>query len=449
MILYASGSIYQDFPFMSSTIALLAHPTQVDRLFNWLGQQQQVLTHFQLLAPAEIAQRLTQTWGGKGLDLVPLSGNSQGSDIQLSAQILTGDIAGVLFFADPQGIAYDFPSFTLILRACQLQGIPIALNEMSATLLLRGMARSQIAYMIFNPVAGQGDPNVDLSVIRNLLEPQILVNVIMTKPDVDPGVQARELIAQIQSKTDHDLGSSLLIASGGDGTVSAIAGAAMNTGIPLGIIPRGTANAFSVGLGIPTNLRAACETILAGNTHVVDAARCNDTPMILLAGLGFEAGMVDKASRELKNELGNLAYLLAGVRQLATAQPFKATVDMNGEVTEFLTTAITVANVAPPTSVLAQGLGAVIPDDGLLEVTISTSQTRLQNARGLASLMASAARKVPTQRDDILCLRTAKLKITTDPPQKLVIDGEIVEANPIEFECLPKALTVFAPIPTL
>ncbi len=434
---------------MPSTIALLAHPTQVDRLFNWLGKQQQVLTHFQLLAPAEIAQRLAQTWGAKGIDLVSLSGNTQGSDIQLSAQILAGEIAGVLFFADPQGLDRDFPSFTLVLRACQLQGIPIALNEISAMLLLRGMARSQIAYMIFNPVAGQGDPNVDLTTIRNVLEPQILVNVIMTKPDVDPAQQAHEVITHIKSKTDHDLGSSLLIASGGDGTVSAIAGAAMNTGIPLGIIPRGTANAFSVGLGIPTKLRAACETILAGNTHVVDAARCNQTPMILLAGLGFEAGMVDKASRELKNELGNLAYLLAGVRQLATAQPFQAIVEMNGEVTEFSTTAITVANVAPPTSVLAQGLGAVIPDDGLLEVTISTSQTRLQNIKGLASLMASAARKVPTQRDDILCLRTPKLKVPTTPAQKLVIDGEIVEANPIEFECLPQALTVFAPLPTV
>jgi diacylglycerol kinase (ATP) len=60
-------------------------------------------------------------------------------------------------------------------------------------------------------------------------------------------------------------------------------------------------------------------------------------------------------------------------------------------------------------------------------------------------LAASAVVKSPTQRDDLLCLRAKKIKVTTDPPQKLVIDGEILEANPIEFECLPKSLTVFAP----
>jgi diacylglycerol kinase family enzyme len=172
----------------------------------------------------------------------------------------------------------------------------------------------------------------------------------------------------------------------------------INTGIPLGIIPRGTANAFSVGLGIPTNLRAACETILAGNTHTIDAARCNDIPMILLAGVGFEAGMVDGASRELKNEIGNLAYIFAGARQLATAQPFKATLEIDGEITELMTTALTVANVAPPTSVLAQGLGQVIPDDGLLEVTITTSTTRIQSVQVLASLIRNAVVKTPNQR---------------------------------------------------
>jgi diacylglycerol kinase (ATP) len=434
---------------MSSTLAILSHATQGDRLIDWLSKNQRVLTHFQIAAPAEIANRIAQEWKLANMDLVTLRASNAGGDIELSAQILAGDIAGVLFFADPQAIATGYPNFELVLRACQLQEIPIALNEISASLLLRGLARSQVAYLIFNPVAGQGDPNVDLATIRQMLEPQILVNVIMTQPHVNPADQAREVIANIRSKTEHDLGASLIIASGGDGTVSAVAGATIGTGLPLGIIPRGTANAFAVGLGIPTTLRAACETILAGNTYVVDAARCNDIPMILLAGLGFEAGMVDKASRELKNELGNLAYVLAGVRQLATAQPFKATIEIEGKETQLQTTAITVANVAPPTSVLAQGLGKVIPDDGLLEVTISTSKTRLQGLNAFAALITSAAVGNPTQREDIVCLRTPRLKVTTEPAQKLVIDGELVEANPIEFECIPKGLTLFAPLPTL
>ncbi len=435
---------------MPSTLAVLAHPTQTERLMAWLAQNQSVLTHFQLFAPAEIATRLQQERGRAGIKLISLASSEEGSDIVLAAKILAGELTGVLFFADPHGLAIHSPSFSLLLRACQLRGIPIALNEMSASLMLRGFGSSQVAYLIFNPVAGQGDANVELTTIREILEPQILINVIMTQPDVDPADQAREVVRVIQSKANHDMGHSLIIASGGDGTVSAVAEATIGTGIPLGIIPRGTANAFSVGLGIPTNLRAACTTILAGNTHVVDAARCNDSPMILLAGLGFEAGMVSKATRELKNELGNLAYLLAGVKQLATAQPFTATVEFDGQVTQFTTTAITIANVAPSTSVLAQGMGAVIPDDGLLDVTIATSQTRIQNLKALASLTASATRGNPNPREDILSFRTSYIKVTTDPPQTLVIDGEVLDAiNPVEFACIPKGLTVLAPLPTL
>ncbi|MEY3300570.1 MAG: hypothetical protein RLZZ597_3830 [Cyanobacteriota bacterium] len=434
---------------MPSTLALLAHPAQVNTLVDWLLHNPQVLHHFDLLATPNIITLLDQQWGSTKPRWTTLPGIEAGGDIVLANRILAGEVAGVFFLADPQAIATVSPNFPLVLRACQIQDIPIACTEASARLMLRGLAQSPVAYLIFNPVAGQGNPNIDLATIRELLEPQILVNVIMTQPNVNPADQAREIIATIKSKQENDIGQSFIIASGGDGTVSAVAGATIGTGIPLGIIPRGTANAFSVGLGIPTNLRAACATILAGNTHVVDAARCNDIPMILLAGLGFEAGMVDKASRELKNELGNLAYLLAGVKQLATAQPFTATVEFEGQVTQFTTTAITIANVAPSTSVLAQGLGRVIPDDGLMEVTIATGQTRFQNLTALVSLAASATRGNPSQREDIFGFRTPKLKITTDPPQKLVIDGEMVEANPVEFECIPNGLTIFAPLPTV
>lgn len=146
--------------------------------------------------------------------------------------------------------------------------------------------------------------------------------------------------------------------------------------------------------------------------------------MTLLAGLGFEAGMVDRATRELKTMLGPLAYVLAGAQQLATQQPFQARFEIDGLVTEVQAAAITVANVAPPTSVLAQGFGRVIPDDGLLEITIASPTTRLQGLNALASLLTSAVVQSPANHPDLLCLRARKITITTDPPQKLVIDGD-------------------------
>ena len=68
-----------------------------------------------------------------------------------------------------------------------------------------------------------------------------MLQVWMTKPGLDPGVQAHELIKEINAFDQEGQGNSLIIASGGDGTVGAVASALRGTDIPLGIIPRGTA----------------------------------------------------------------------------------------------------------------------------------------------------------------------------------------------------------------
>ncbi|NEQ54850.1 MAG: YegS/Rv2252/BmrU family lipid kinase, partial [Leptolyngbya sp. SIO3F4] len=301
--------------------------------------------------------------------------------------------------------------------------------------------------LIFNPVAGQGNPDRDLALIRQILAPQVNLHTIFTQPTVNPVDQAKEAIATIQSnQTDDNTG--FIIASGGDGTVSAIAGATIQTGIPLGVIPRGTANAFAVAMGIPTDLKQACEAIAGGNTRVVDAATCNGIPMVLLAGLGFEATMVENANRELKNQLGALAYILSGAQQLFSQELFKAEIEIDGQTIKFDAAAVTVANAAPATSITAQGFGEVIPDDGLLEVTIPLPKTRLQGVNVMATLFTSALVKAQFERDDVVCLRTNRLKVTTDPPQKLVVDGELWEANPIEFNCIPSGLTIFSPLST-
>jgi len=182
---------------------------------------------------------------------------------------------------------------------------------------------------------------------------------------------------------------------------------------------------------------------------MVDAAYCNDIPMVLLAGVGFEAGMVNKANREFKNRFGILAYIFSAAQQFFTQEDFKAKIELDGQVLEFRTGAVTIANAAPPTSVMAQGFGEVIPDDGLLDVTIPVSNTLLKDINTSATLLASALVKSQVEDGNLVCLRTNRLKLTTDPPQTLVVDGEILEANPIEFTCIANGLTVFSPLLTI
>jgi diacylglycerol kinase (ATP) len=419
---------------MTYCIALIAHDSKKDDMVAFVTQHRPVLAKYHLLATGTTGQRVNQA---TELTVERMASGPLGGDTQIAAQVVAGNVAAVIFLVDPLYAQPHEPDIRALLRVCEVYNVPLATNLATADAVVATLQKSRVGHLIFNPVAGQGNPDQDLALIRSLLEPQVHLKVVLTDEETDPVEQARQAIAA---------GAEIVLASGGDGTVSAVASSLVNTDIPLGIIPRGTANAFAGALGIATAIRGACETILAGTTRVVDVARCNGQPYVLLAGIGFEAEMVDRANRELKNRLGVLAYLLAGVQQFQEQTAFKAIIDIDGERTEVQTGTITVANAAPATSVLAQGFGQVIVDDGLLDVTIATPQTRLQGLNTLTSLFASALVNTPTQRDDIIRLRTKRVKIITEPPQKVVIDGEIVTAETVEFECLPKALTVLAPL---
>jgi YegS/Rv2252/BmrU family lipid kinase len=292
------------------------------------------------------------------------------------------------------------------------------------------------AYLIFNPVAGQGDAEQDLAKIRAMLEPTIGLEVHHTTAEIDADQLALVAVSQ---------GVEAVIVAGGDGTISATANALMETGIPLGVISRGTANAFANALDLPTTIEAACQTILAGETRIVDAAKCNDMPMVLLAGIGFEAETVERTDRESKNRLGLLAYILAGMEQLGQMTQFDAKIETDDKIIHVTATAITIANAAPPTSILAQGSAGVIFDDGLLDVTIIAPANRTGAIAASYELLTSALKGDATTRPDIGYLRAKKLTITTEPPQKVVIDGEVRGTTPVTIECIPNSLTVFSP----
>lgn len=107
--------------------------------------------------------------------------------------------------------------------------------------------------------------------------------------------------------------------------------------------------------------------------------------------------------------------------------------------------AVTIANAAPPTSVLAQGPAGIIYDDGLLDLTVVAPQTRAGAIAASYHLLQSAFRGDATDRDDIGYLRARRLKITTTPPQKVVVDGELLGMTPIEVESIPGGLTILIP----
>src|SRR5579863_9224612 len=89
-------------------------------------------------------------------------------------------------------------------------------------------------------------------------------------------------------------GADLVVAVGGDGTVRGCAEGLAGTGVPLGIVPHGTANLLARSLGVPVHPRAALNTALhpAAVDRTIDLAVADDVPFTAMAGMGLDAAVV-------------------------------------------------------------------------------------------------------------------------------------------------------------
>src|SRR5690606_17135358 len=84
-------------------------------------------------------------------------------------------------------------------------------------------------------------------------------------------------------------GVDAVMAGGGDGTISAAAAIAYETGMPLAVLPVGTMNLFARALKVPLVLDDALEALAAGAVGAVDIATANDRPFVHQFGVGIHA----------------------------------------------------------------------------------------------------------------------------------------------------------------
>lgn len=300
--------------------------------------------------------------------------------------------------------------------------------------------------LIFNPVSGAGNAFQDLKQICEILTPHVDLEVRFTAPDRSAIDLAHQAIAH---------GAEMIIASGGDGTVSHIANVLDNTDVVLAVIPRGTANAFAAALSLPTDVKGACESILLGQAKRIDTATCNGEQMILLAGIGLEAKAISETDRETKQKFGFFAYMATAFKQLNELTTFTAELEFNTAedesaqqktVQEVL--AITVANLAPNTSILAHGTHAVSGNDGLLDVTILTMPEKSEVLGVLSAsyeLFKSSFREDMANHPNIQALRVKRLRVQADPPQDLLLDGDLLGETPVDFQVNHLSLLVQFP----
>ena len=112
-----------------------------------------------------------------------------------------------------------------------------------------------------------------------------------------------------------------VVLAGGDGTVNQAAEALVASGLPVGILPRGTANDLARAIGLPLDLAAAAEVIVAGATRRIDVGEVNGKRFFNVAHIGLGAALADSLTGRMKRRFGPFAYALAAARTLARAAP--------------------------------------------------------------------------------------------------------------------------------
>lgn len=124
--------------------------------------------------------------------------------------------------------------------------------------------------------------------------------------------EARELAAKLAAE-----GEPVVIAAGGDGTLNEVVSGLAGSSTVLGVLPAGTMNVFAREMGIPfDSLERAFAVIEAGFVREVDLFEANGSPFMQMAGVGFDAAVIEETTWESKKMLGPLAYLLAAVKVL-------------------------------------------------------------------------------------------------------------------------------------
>jgi YegS/Rv2252/BmrU family lipid kinase len=169
-------------------------------------------------------------------------------------------------------------------------------------------------------------------------------------------------------------GANLVLVCGGDGTVREVCAELAGTGIPVGIVPAGTGNLLARNLEIPLYLRAAIDVALSGQDRAIDMVAVSgdgieDTHFMVMAGMGFDAAIMEGVNEDIKKRIGWFAYVISALKSLMFPAQ-RVEISVNGEeFTRHRARTVVVGNVG----FLQAGM-PLLPDaaidDGLLDIVI-------------------------------------------------------------------------------
>jgi YegS/Rv2252/BmrU family lipid kinase len=236
-------------------------------------------------------------------------------------------------------------------------------------------------------------------------------------------------------------GAELIFAWGGDGLAQQCIDTLAATDATLAIVPAGTANLLASNLGIPEEIPAAVQIGLSGIRRRIDVGTVNGECFAVMAGVGFDARMIDGADGRLKDTLGRIAYVCTGVRALRTPS-FNVRIKVDGSSWyRGSASCILLANV----SRIFGGIEIfehARPDDGLLELGVVSADGTIEWARTIARTVAGS----PDASPFVHTTRARAVKIRLSRKVLYELDGGArTKVRRLKIRLRPAAVTIAVP----
>ncbi|MFG1606558.1 diacylglycerol/lipid kinase family protein [Actinoplanes sp. NPDC049265] len=268
------------------------------------------------------------------------------------------------------------------------------------------------------------------------------------------GVRARLLAAGVTLVADlpvegdledalaraRDSGADLVIAGGGDGTISTAGRMLAHRDVALGLLPLGTTNNFARTAHVPLALDQAVATLVGGKVVDVDLGLADGIPFTNHVGAGLSADVMLKAPHRLKRVSGRVAYPITALGLLTRHRPMRAVVRAGGREHEFHTHQLYVAN---------GGFHAGRPITADADADDRLLVAYAVGGPGRAGLLRETARNAATGHRRSLrhdpFLAVGELTLETDRPARVEVDGELRGETPVRIGLDPNALRMMAP----
>lgn len=267
---------------------------------------------------------------------------------------------------------------------------------------------------VFNPLAGKGLVKANLcDVIDIFTKHDFVVTVYPTQAPMDGYEKVRD------TAESYDL----IVASGGDGTLSEVVKALMEQDkkIPLGYIPAGSTNDFAASMGISKNMIEAAESIMNGVYFDYDIGEFNGQYYVYVAGFGAFTDVSYETPQNMKNTFGHAAYVMEGIKRLTKITSHKMIVEHDGEVIEddFILGLVTnTVSVAGMKNLISEG---VCFDDGFFEVTLVKTPSNLIE---LQKIITETLFSNLIKEKRIITFKTSRITFKSEHEIPWTLDGE-------------------------